>query len=146
MRFVRLSESGVTLALFLATMAAFSVLSSAALAAETLSVTVSSGKKSRIYWSGQVNPVTCKVEDTINYRRDIVRTPAHGSLSTGHEETPFRSAAGAHPCNGRPFLANILYYQSAKGFKGIDEFVIRRSSLAHFREMTTELTVKVKVD
>ncbi len=115
-------------------------------AGETLATKVAAGRKTKIYWSGRIDPTTCKVEDVVNYRPDIVREPAHGTLSTGHEQQPFQSSAGAHPCNGKPFLANILYYQSAKGFKGEDEFVIRNTALAHYREMTTELTVKVKVE
>lgn len=113
---------------------------------EVLAMKVVAGRKSTIYWSGRIDPTTCKVEDVVNYRPDIVRDPSHGTLSTGHELHPFQSNAGAHPCNGKPFLANILYYQPSKGFKGEDEFVIRKSSMAHYREMTSELTVKVKVE
>lgn len=118
----------------------------AARSGEVLAMKVASSRKTMIYWSGRIDPTTCQVEDVVNYRPDIVRGPSHGTLSTGHEQQPFQSSGGAHPCNGKPFLANILYYQSARGFRGEDEFVVRKTILAHYREMTTELTVKIKVE
>ena len=138
-------RSGAKLLVPALAMVALSILSSAAAAGEVARFNLVAGRKYSLFSSGQIDPTTCKTIDTINYRPDVVREPAHGTLSVGLEQRPFNSISGSSPCNGKPYLANILYYQPAKGFKGVDTFVLRKTVLAHFREMTEEVTVEVTV-
>jgi hypothetical protein len=114
-------------------------------AAETMDITVPSGKSSNIWWQGRIDSTTCRTEDPVNGKIRVLREPVHGSTQTTIVSRPFRSVAGSHPCNGKPFDANGLVYTPAKGFKGSDSLVVERIVWAHYREYYSPVELRLTV-
>jgi hypothetical protein len=116
----------------------------ASASADTLHRKAKAGQETRVFEAGRVNIVTCKTEDPVNARPHVTTEPAHGVLVLRYEERTFK-ARGASPCNGRAFMAHVLYYRPFKGFTGTDSFKVERTVWYGRMETLDDTLVEITV-
>ena len=130
----------------LATLAAIVVsVSSLSALADTQRVAAVSGKPTLVGVSGDIDPATCKTADVVTNRFSVMRLPQNGSVSTGLQEICYKAADSASPCNGKRYLANVLFYTPKRGFKGTDSFSIGHAVSIRDFEMLVPVLIEIDV-
>lgn len=120
-------------------------LSSLSALADTQRVTVPSGKPTLVGVSGDIDPATCKTVDVVTNRFNVLRLPQNGSVSTALQEMRYKAADSASPCNGKRYMANVLFYTPNRGFKGMDTFSIGHSVAIRDLEMLMPVLIEIEV-
>ncbi len=108
-------------------------------------MTASSGKPTLVGVSGEIDPATCKTVDVLTNRFNVLRLPQNGSISSALQQVRYKASDSASPCNGKRYLANVLFYVPNRGFKGLDTFSIGHAVTLRDYEMLMPVTIEIEV-
>lgn len=88
---------------------------------------IKAGGSDIIWNSGRVDFSICKTIDPRIARPTIIRKAEHGKTQVTRRTQAFHSMQGNTPCEGKPYLANVIIYTPKAGFRGEDSVEIEVS-------------------